>query len=59
MINNSIPYEYEVGDRVWITSPEPQQGLTRKFKSKYVGPFVLVAKIHRAHIKFKGKALTY
>ena len=41
---HSKPYNYEIGDRVWITSPEPQQGSTKKFKSKYIGPFILIAK---------------
>ena len=37
----SKPYDYQEGDRVWIRSPQGTPGSTKKFKDKYVGPYVL------------------
>ena len=35
------PFEYQEGDRVWIRSPQSTPGSTKKFRDKYVGPFIL------------------
>ena len=35
------PYQYQEGDKVWIRSPQTTAGSTRKFRDKYVGPYVL------------------
>ena len=39
--NRSKPYKYQEGDRVWIRSPQTTPGSTRKFRDKFVGPYIL------------------
>ena len=38
---HSRPFQYQIGDRVWIRSPQLTPGSTRKFRDKYVGPYIL------------------
>ena len=37
----SKPFKYQEGDKVWIRSPHITPGSTRKFRDKYVGPYIL------------------
>ena len=49
----SKPYEYQEGDRVWIHSPRLTLGSTRKFRDKYVGPYILCQRTSENNFKVR------
>ena len=49
----SKPYTYEVGDRVWIRSPQVNPGTTKKFRDKYIGPYILTTRTSENTFKVK------
>jgi hypothetical protein len=39
---NAKAHEFKVGDKILITTPQPQKGLTTKLKRPFKGPFIAV-----------------
>ena len=50
---HSKPFTYEIGDRVWVRSPQVNPGTTKKFRDKFIGPYILTTKTSENTFKVK------
>ena len=40
---------YEIGDRVWVFTPKPTRGLSRKLQHRWHGPYRVIQKLSPVH----------
>lgn len=50
---NSRPAIYDVGDRVWVYTPKPRKGLSKKLRHLWFGPYRVVKKLSPVHFELK------
>lgn len=44
---------FEVGDKVWVFTPKPKKGLSRKLQHRWHGPYRIVQKLSPVHFRLR------
>lgn len=44
---------YEIGDRVWVFTPKPKRGLSRKLQHRWHGPYRVIQKLSPVHFRLR------
>ena len=50
---NAAPVSFDVGSKVWVYTPKPRKGLSKKLAHSYYGPYRIVSKLSPVHFKLR------
>lgn len=49
-------HEYNVGDAVWLHDATKKEGLSKKLRNHWIGPFLVIKKIKRCDLQNSGNS---